>query len=284
MKRFVQARIVIIAAALIGALVSFPLTAAAQTQGAACTNKDQAKKDFVKGRLAYRRGDYEEAILKWQDSYAACAKPLTLFNIGNAYERLGNLKEALKHFEQYRPLAAKHEQADLDSRMEGLRTRIAEQDRIEADRKAQEDAARKAEEDRKRREEWERRQKAKGSGLIPIIGWTAVGVGGAAVIAGVVMDAVAASKRPDEAQACTDAAGRLLCRDAQRDDIESSNTLAIAGDVTWIAGSVFAAGGATILILHATGVLKVGAGSDGDEWGWLNIAPYGAGVQAFGSF
>ena len=123
-------RVLLAATIAVGGTFS-PSEATAQSPKA-CPDKDKAKRDFVKGRLAYRRGNYEEAILKWQDSYAACAKPLTLFNIGNAYERLGELKAALKHFEQYRPVAEKHEHADLDSRMATLRSRIAEQDQGQA--------------------------------------------------------------------------------------------------------------------------------------------------------
>lgn len=278
-----------LAAALVVAPIAatfVPTEAFAQGEGP-CTDQKAAKRDFIKGRLAYRRGDYEEAILKWQDSYAACAKALTLFNIGNAYERLGDLKAALSHFERYQPLAEKHERADLDSRMEGLRTRIAAEDQKTAEQQARDEQARLAEEERLR-------QQTQGQGtipprrpskVVPIIAWTAVGVGGAAVVAGVVMDIIANSSRPDEAQACTTAGDRLLCRDAQRDDIEKSNTLAIAGDVTWIAGAVVAAAGATVLVLTATRVIRVGGTTtERSTIADVRVAPYGPGVQVLGTF
>jgi hypothetical protein len=112
-----------------------------------------------------------------------------------------------------------------------------------------------------------------------------VGVGGAAVIAGLVMDGVAASKRPDEAEACTESGDGLLCRDALRDDIESSNTLAIAGDVTWIAGGLIAAGGVVVLL-----TLAGGDGDDADDASaraprvvpWAG--PNGGGVGVSGRF
>ncbi len=260
----------------------------------ACADKDQAKREFVKGRLAYRRGNYSEAIILWQNSYAACEKPLTLFNIGNAYERLGDLKAALTHFERYLPYATDNERTDLNGRIAALRRRVADQEKIETDRAAQAEAARRAAEEEQKRTgqpTWPTRSTRRPRRFVPILGWTLVGVGGAAVIAGVVMDLLAANKRPNEAQACSSAGGRLLCRESERDDIEQSNTLALAGDIAWIAGSVVAAGGATILILGATRVLSVRVGGDerrADKPDTLihdaRIAPYGLGLQLVGSF
>lgn len=289
-------RATVIAVALVSLI---PTVASAQTSGdkdVACQDRRQAKREFNKGRLAYRRGDYEEAILKWQESYAMCEEPLIHLNIANAYERLGDLEPALDHLKKWRLVAPLREHGELDARIAGLSTRVAELQKEKAASQATEDAAQRAEEEQKAREAADpQKDRAKqdeasgGIGTMNIIGISLVGVGGAAAIAGVIMDAVAASKRPDEAQACTDMSGRLLCRDAQRADIESSNTLALAGDITWIAGAVVAAGGATVLVLTATGVLSVGVG--GDETSKsdaviqdLRIGTYGSGLRVFGRF
>jgi tetratricopeptide (TPR) repeat protein len=226
-------------------------SARAQNDDVACKDRRGAKKDFNKGRLAYRRGDYEEAILKWQESYASCAEPLIHLNIANAYERLGDLKPALSHLKMWRQVAPLREHSELDARIKAMEDRIAQQDR---DALAAQNALRPPppppavpqpppSTSTSRKKTWN------------VVGFSLVGVGGAAAIAGVVMDIVAASSRPDEATACTDTAGRLLCRESQRDEIESSNTLALAGDITWIAGAVVAATGGTLLLLNATGVL-----------------------------
>ena len=247
----------VVAVLIVGVVA--PVVAHAQSRPPArCPDKEKAKRDFVEGRVAYRRGDYATAIIKWQDSFAACEKKDTLYNLGNASERSGKLQAAVEYFERYRPLAEPHEISDLDSRIGKLKTRVAEQDAKE--REAQEREARRLaeEEERKRQEEAARqaRLRASKTGVVPIIGWSALGVGVAAAVAGVVMVGVASSKRPDEADACLDNGGRLLCRESMRSDIETSNTLALAGDITWIAGAVLGVTGATLLILSASGALK----------------------------
>ena len=94
------------------------------------------------------------------------------------------------------------------------------------------------------------------------------------------MDAVAASKRPEQDEACIDSAGQLLCRESMRNDIESSNTLALAGDITWIAGAAVAASGATLLILSASGVFD----SRQTDTIATRIVFTGNGLFALGSF
>ncbi len=279
----------------LAAVTAFDDAAAQEQQSdVACKDRRQAKREFNKGRLAYRRGDYEEAIVKWQESYAMCEEPLIHLNIANAYERIGDPRSALKHLELWRQVAPIREHGELDARLGSLRQRVAEQDKQDADKRAQEDARKKEEQDRLLQNPPPPAPPPappkRGFQTLDIVGWSLVGVGGAAVIAGVVMDVVAASARPEEAEACTIMNDRQLCREAARDDIESTNTLALAGDITWIAGAAVAASGATILVLSATGVLKKSADGrhaarrDGALLDELHLAPYGAGMQLFGRF
>jgi hypothetical protein len=78
-------------------------------------------------------------------------------------------------------------------------------------------------------------------------------VGLAAVVTGVILDAVAGGSRPSEETACGSGADGQVCRASLRDDIEKSNTLAIAGDVTWIAGSAITVTGAVLLLTAYVG-------------------------------
>ena len=228
----------------------------------------EAKRLFNQAHLAYRRGDYEEAILKWEQSYELSKEPLIFESIANAYERLGDPKRALEYLRKWRDKAPRREHKSLDSRIENLESRIARLEEEERTREAEEEERRKQEADRIAREQEERRQQeeeeaaaAAGPSTMEIVSYSLIGVGGAAVVAGVVMDIVAASSRPSEDEACIDQEGSLLCRDALRDDIETSNTLAIAGDITWIAGAALAAGGVVVLF---TLVEPVGDTEEGD--------------------
>ncbi|MBW2458714.1 MAG: tetratricopeptide repeat protein [Deltaproteobacteria bacterium] len=231
----------------------------------------EAKRLFNQAHLAYRRGDYEEAILKWEQSYELSKEPLIFESIANAYERLGDPRRALEHLQKWREKAPRREHKSLDSRIENLQSRITRLEEEERATEQEEEARRQEEADRLAQDHEERRQNeqedtsaAGGPSTMEILGYSLIGVGGAAVIAGVVMDIVAGTTRPSEDEACTEQGGSLLCRDALRDDIETSNQLAIAGDITWIAGAAMAAGGVIVLFtLVEPG--DAGDGTDDDE-------------------
>jgi tetratricopeptide (TPR) repeat protein len=253
-------------------MLAFALpTAALAQKGSAKTHKPSAKQVrdakrlFNKAHLAYRRGDYEEAIIKWEQAYELSHKPLIFLSIANAYERLGRAKDALENLKKWREHADKYEHKELDGRIEGLEQRVTD-DEAKLKDEQKEDAKRTNEEDKRRtaavdaeRRRMEGESDSSEADLWTIVGWSAIGTGAAAVVAGLIIDGVAASTRPSEDEACTDSDGQLLCREDLRDDIESSNTLAIAGDITWIAGSVIAAAGVVALFTLA--------GSEGDDGG-----------------
>ena len=215
----------------------------------------EAKRLFDQAHLAYRRGDYEEAILKWQQSYELSKEPLIFESIANAYERLGDLEAAHKYLSQWRAHAPKNEQKELDSRLESLKARLDEKRASDEKLREEEERKRRAQEEQRQRDEEARRREAEERDLgsqsseMWIAGWTLTGVGAGAVIAGVIVDAVAFARRPDEDEACRQPNGCTLCDKDERDDIESSNTLAIAGDITWISGAVIAAGGVALIVV-----------------------------------
>lgn len=234
-------------------------------------DRREAKRLFDQAHLAYRRGDYEEAILKWQESFELSKEPLIFESIANAYERLGDLESAHKYLSQWREHAPKSEQKELDSRLESLSSRLEEKRATERKRQDEEEKLRRAQDAERRREDAARlpqhpdSEEGASTSPMEIAGWTLVGVGGAAVICGVIVDAVAVVKRPSEADACSEAGGNLYCRDDQRHAIESSNMLAIAGDVTWIAGAVIAATGIALVI--------VASQTESEEAATIELAP-----------
>ena len=54
----------------------------------------QAKQLYEEGVTYYEAGRNQEAVVAWTQAYNLSKKPLLLFNIANAHERLGNLMEA----------------------------------------------------------------------------------------------------------------------------------------------------------------------------------------------
>jgi tetratricopeptide (TPR) repeat protein len=254
-----------VAAACLGVLCGAPRPAGAQRLQPGVTYQQwrEGKRLFNQGHLAYRRGDYEEAILKWEKSFELSREPLIFESISKAYEALGDTERALDYLRKWREKAPTKEHKQLDAKIENLDVRYRrEQEEERKKREAEEAKKRELEERQRKLEEQERlarereRAAAEGSAAreaLAIVGWSLVGVGATAAIVGGALDLVAVGKRPDPAEACTEAGGQLLCRASERDAIEQSDTLALAGDITWISGAVMVVSGAIILIATQTG-------------------------------
>ena len=59
------------------------------------TTEARAKELYENGAALYEEGRYEEAILAWEEAYRLSSRPVLLFNIANAYERLGRGRGAV---------------------------------------------------------------------------------------------------------------------------------------------------------------------------------------------
>ena len=187
------------------AMSSAPTVAVAQKANISQKERRDAKRLFNKAHLAYRRGDYEEAILKWEQSFELSGEPLIYLSIANAYERLGDAARALDYLKRWREKAPRREREELDSRIEALDARVSEDKRKSDEAKKEETDRLAAEKERTRQERLEdltkkEEQQATGPDVWAIVGWSMVGVGAAGVIAGVAMDGIAASKRPNSAR------------------------------------------------------------------------------------
>lgn len=240
--------------------------AAADDKPKSSASRREAKRLFDRGRIAFRAKRYEEAILRWQESYALSNEPLILWNIANAFEELDQPAEALGYLQEWAPHAKPEEEAELKERIARLEKAVealppepspstdpggGTVDVDVPDAEPQDD----------------------GPPTVQVAGWAMVGIGGAAVVTGVVLDVVAAGMRPDSDALCRDIDGDLLCRTAGRDDISNSNTLALAGDVTWIVGGVVAATGLTLALVSMLGDAETPSKDDTDEATRLRVHP-----------
>lgn len=100
---------------------------AAFAQTPAPSADEQAHVLFLNGQRLYEEGRYEEAIVAFQTAYDLSKRPLMLFNIANAYERLGQLEQAIASLNQYRVFADPSEQDVLLARVQTLERRLAAQ-------------------------------------------------------------------------------------------------------------------------------------------------------------
>jgi tetratricopeptide (TPR) repeat protein len=68
-------------------------------------NLKRAEELYRNGERLYTEGSYESAILAFQESYELSKEPQLLYNIGNAYERLGDFANSRRYLDQYRAFA-----------------------------------------------------------------------------------------------------------------------------------------------------------------------------------
>lgn len=61
----------------------------------------EARQHYVEGKSRFGAGDYQGAIREFEAANRLAPSPILHFNIGLAYERLGNRAEALRHYRTY---------------------------------------------------------------------------------------------------------------------------------------------------------------------------------------
>jgi iron complex outermembrane receptor protein len=88
--------------------------------------KEQAKQHFMAGEEKFKAGDYAGAIAEFQAADALVPSPILSFNIGLAYEKLGQNDQAIAKYQDY--LARKPDasnRAQVEQRISALQAKIA---------------------------------------------------------------------------------------------------------------------------------------------------------------
>jgi tetratricopeptide (TPR) repeat protein len=235
---------------LVSALLALaPVEASAQRRGD--PRERQARALFDQGSLAYEEGRYEEAISAFEQAYGLSARPLLLYNIANAQERLGLLSEALDNLRYYREDAPSDEIAVLDRRIRGLEDRVARQQREEERRRAdQEQIARSAAEAAAAAAVREGGARAPDAPPAPVLGWSLTIGGGVLAAAGIVFGVLALGARSDAEALCSSVGERTLCPDAAASALSRDSAFSILADVGMIAGAALVAVGLYLVITH----------------------------------
>lgn len=108
------------------AVLALALSSSALAQAPAA-EASRAKELFDNGALLYDEGNYQAAIVAFQESYNLSKAPLLMYDIANCQERLGDLKAARDALNIYRAVAPAEERAALERRIANLEDRIAQQ-------------------------------------------------------------------------------------------------------------------------------------------------------------
>ena len=121
------------------------VSADAQRRRRLTPDERRARELFQLGDESYANGRYDAAIAAFEEAYRLSERPLLLFNLANAQERAGYLRDAIASQESYLPHARRSERAEVESRLAALRERVAEEERAAEEARRAEEARAAAE-------------------------------------------------------------------------------------------------------------------------------------------
>jgi hypothetical protein len=98
----------------------------AEAQATAAPTAD-ARELFRRGEAAYSAGNYELAIREWNNAYSVDPRPRIQFNLSQAYERLGQLQDAMDALKKFLDSGDPDDPmySDANARLSALQQRMA---------------------------------------------------------------------------------------------------------------------------------------------------------------
>lgn len=85
---------------------------------------DLAKGHFLAGQAYYQQARYNEAIREFEEAYRLSAKPALLFNLAQAYERLGKLEKTVEYLQTYLAAPDIKDRPAVEERLKNLQARL----------------------------------------------------------------------------------------------------------------------------------------------------------------
>jgi tetratricopeptide (TPR) repeat protein len=185
-----------------------------------------ARELYEQGKEAYANEDYELAIELWQKSYDLSGRPLLLYNMASAYEKLDRKREAIEMWDEYWRVAPESERTIIERRIKRLEEELGEtSDPGPSPNPIPEPEPGYA-------------------GLIAPTALVGVGVAGLAVGTGFAVRSLAAGRALDGA--CING----LCPDTSAADLQANQTSAIVADVSSGVGVAALGSGVTLFLLR----------------------------------
>ena len=206
--------------------------------------KEQRARDlYENGAILYDEGRYEDAIVAWEEAHALSERPLLLYNIASAQERLGKWQEALDTLNRYRAFAEPDERDRLDRRITNLERRLAEEAELVTPPTDTPVTV-----------------VVPPEGPLPTISepytgprtkWlapTSLAIGGVGVAAGTVFALRTVSARQEALSLCVEQSSGLLCPSTVEDLLRQDQVSSLATDVAFAVGGIGLLGGAALMI------------------------------------
>lgn len=85
-----------------------------------------AKRLYLNGKMLFEEERYGDAVTAWNKAYEISHKPVVLYNVAIAYEKLEQYQDAIDTLYQYRIYAPLEEQDELVAKIEELKVKLAE--------------------------------------------------------------------------------------------------------------------------------------------------------------
>jgi len=228
--------------------------------------KELAKKRYKVGEQLYEISQYDKALIEFQEAYRIWPKHDMLFNIARCHEVLANLEQAIGSYKLF--LAKRPDSAKVPlvkTRIKSLEDRLAKQ---KAGKEKVAAASVKPDPATPRKAEVKDRPetKVKPAASMDALGeestqagsertwrwmggWAGVGVGGAALVAGIAFGALAAGKSSDF-EKLRDSGG---LHDDLKEIRETGERYETTGIALMVSGGVIAAAGGALLIWELMG-------------------------------
>ncbi len=217
-------------------LSTAPSAGSEEITQATASAEEQARAAFKAGDSKYLEGDYQGAADAFQEAYLLSGKIEMLFNLANAYERLGKYLEASFALQSYLPHAPLATQPKLQRRMVRLKQRAEEAAQQKAELLGSPTTA--------------------GAPVPPVqeqpiplvrvagVGLVTLGVAG--IIAGTAFGISALKTRNQLKEQCQD--GRRLCPPESETLIRRDRAHSLVADVALIGGAALSAAGIYLLL------------------------------------
>ncbi|MFT5353439.1 MAG: tetratricopeptide (TPR) repeat protein [Polyangiales bacterium] len=244
-----------------------PTDEAPATDEASEDPDERARSLYLRGDRLYSEGRYEEATAAFQESYDLSGRPGLLFNLANAYERLGQLEEALQALQRFAPDAPEHQRATVNTRISTLEERLREQD--EARRATEALSATTAvvpASDASASDAPATPERAPSSSSAKPVGVALLVLGAAAVGGGLAAALLARSSRAELDDACIS----TLCPSFASDAFDTEKRRALAADILLFGGAALVVGGVIALIVSPSR----------DDVARIDVAPTFGGASA----
>ncbi len=238
------------------------------TPGLAQTAAEQAATAYGEGVASFKAKDYATALAHFERAYKLDPSPILIYNLARAHSEMGHAEKAIEHYELYLvrvPDAS--DRKDIEQRIRVMRA-IAAQQKPEEKPPEEKPPEEKPPEEKPPEEKPPVEQpgvKAEvspaGPRLMPILAYTSLSLGAAALATGIVFG-VQANTASEEQAASDDGA-------VKKDRADEAESKALAANLLYAtAGALVGTGLALLLLDPGPSAPTVSVSPEGASLGW----------------